>query len=257
MVSLYKRLLATYLFVGVLCIIGGTAFLRRHSDRLVVYYLMLIVILCITIGILTTIAKKKFKSEILSHLDNCRVGIFLEELTKLMGKRRDKRMRSFYSSLCAVGYEALGDYDSLFASCQNIKLKAHMPVYHRRMCSYYIERNEIDYAKDAITALSALAAAEKNQAEKKLILQMEEECRRALQVHMGEYGEPLKYYKEMLKSTEGKPLISRVSYAYSYGSILFMTGDKKAAEEPLLFASSRGGDTKYKKRADKLLAEIR
>lgn len=257
MVSLYKRLLATYLFVGVLCIIGGTIFLRKHPDRFAVYYIALILLLLITIGILSNIAKTKFKSEILSHLDNCRVGIFLEELTKLMGKRRDKRMRSFYSSLCAVGYEALGDYDSLFASCQNIKLKAHMPVYHRRMCSYYIERNEIDYAKDAITALSALAAAEKNKAEKKLILQMEEECRRALQVHMGEYGEPLKYYKEMLKSTEGKPLISRVSYAYSYGSILFMTGDKKAAEEPLLFASSRGGDTKYKKRADKLLAEIR
>ena len=73
---------------------------------------------------------------------------------------------------------------------------------------------------------------------------------------MGEYEEPKRFYREMLNSTEEKPLITRVSYAVSYGDVLVRTGDKDKAKEPLMFASSRGGDTKYKKQADRLLKEI-
>ena len=173
-----------------------------------------------------------------------------------MGTRRDRQMRSFYYSLCATGYDVLGDYDALFASCQNVKLKSHMPVYHRRMFSYYLSRNELEYAKDALNALSALAAAEKIPAEKTVIVQFEEECKRALQVTMGEYEEPMKFYREMLESSENKTLVTRVSYAAALGNALVLKGEKEAAKEPLVFASSRGGDTKYKKQADRLLKEI-
>ena len=84
----------------------------------------------------------------------------------------------------------------------------------------------------------------------------EEECKRALQVHDGEYEEPMKYLSEKIKSTGPEPLVTRVNWSYAYGELLYLTGDKEAAKEPLMFASSRGGDTKYKKQADKLLAEI-
>lgn len=236
--------------------IGGGIFLNKHPDGFVVYLITILVILCITINILHNLSKKKFKEEVLTHLDNCRAGIFIEELTKLLGTRRDRQMKSFYYSLCATGYDVLGDYDALFASCQNIKLRSHMPVYHRRMFTYYLSRNELDYAKDALNALSALAAAEKIPAEKKVILGFVEECKRALQVREGEYEEPVKYYREMLNSTESKPLVSRVSYACALGEALVNKGDKEAAREPLQFASSRGGDTKYQKQADKILKEI-
>ena len=256
MISLYKRLFATYLFIGVLCLIGGAVFLKNHPVGFFVYLITLIVILCITINILHNASKKKFKEEVLTHLENCRAGIFIEELTKLMGKKRGRQISSFYASLCATGYDVLGDYDALYASCQNIKLKSHMPLYHRRMFSYYLSRGELDFAKDALNALSALAAKEKIPAEKKVIVQFVEECKRAIQVRSGEYDEPLKYYREMLNSTEESTLVSRVSYAHAYGEALFRKGDKEAAKEPLTFASSRGGDTKYKRQADKLLAEI-
>ena len=236
--------------------IGGVIFLKKHPDGYVAYLITILVILSVTINILHNISKKKFKEEVLTHLDNCRAGMFIEELTNLLGTKRGRQMKSFYASLCATGYDVLGDYDSLYASCQNIKLKSHMPVYHRRMCSYYLSRNETEYAKDALNALSALAAAEKIPAEKKVIEQFEEECKRALQVQMGEYEEPKRFYREMLNSTEEKPLITRVSYAVSYGDVLVRTGDKDKAKEPLMFASSRGGDTKYKKQADRLLKEI-
>ena len=236
--------------------IGGVIFLKKHPDGYVTYLVAIIVILCITISILHNISKKKFKEEVLTHLDNCRAGMFIEELTELAGTKRSRQIRSFYASLCATGYDVLGDYDALYASCQNIKLRSHMPVYHRRMFSYYLSRNELEYAKDALNALSALASAEKIPAEKKVIVQFEEECKRALQVSMGELEEPMKYYREMLNSTEEKPLVTRVSYAVSFGDVLVRTGDMEAAKEPLLFASSRGGDTKYKKQADRLLKEI-
>ena len=236
--------------------IGGVIFLKKHTDGYVTYLVAIIVILCITISILHNISKKKFKEEVLTHLDNCRAGMFIEELTELAGTKRSRQIRSFYASLCATGYDVLGDYDALYASCQNIKLRSHMPVYHRRMFSYYLSRNEIEYAKDAVNALSSLAAAEKIPAEKKVIVQFEEECKRALQVNFGEYEEPIDFYREMLKSTENKPLVTRVSYAAALGNALVLKGEKEAAEEPLLFASSRGGDTKYKKQADRLLKEI-
>ena len=249
--------MAAYIFVAVLCTIGGLIYIGRYPGRYYVYFPVLIAVLIATIAILSSIAKKKFKEEVLSHLDNCRTGIFLEELTKVMGKKRGKRESSFYASLCATGYDVLGDYDSLYASCRNIKLRVHMPVYHRRMFSYYISRNEVDHAKDALAALTALAAEEKNPAEKKVITGFEEECKRALQVHTGEYNEPINYYSEMLKSMESKPLVTRVSYAYALGSALVMNGDLEEAKEPLLFAASRGGDTKYRRQAEELLKKIK
>ena len=148
--------------------IGGYAFLTRFPNHYIVYFVSLITILGVTITILHKISRKKFEDEVMTHLHNCRVGIFIDEVTKLMGKRRGRQVSSFYASLCATGYDILGDYDALYASCQNIKLKSHMPVYHRRMFTYYLSRNELDYAKDALDALSKLVAAEKIPAEKNL-----------------------------------------------------------------------------------------
>lgn len=248
--------MATYFFIGVLCLIGGVVFLNKHPDGITVYIISILIILGITISILHNISKKKFEEEVLTHLHNCRVGMFIEELTNLMGRKRSRQISSFYASLCATAYDVMGDYDALFASCQNIKLKPHMSVYHRRMFSYYMSRNELDYAKDALDALTKLAEAEKNPAEKKVIVMFEEECKRALQIHDGEYEEPMKYLSEKIKSTGPEPLVTRVNWSYVYGELLYLTDNKEAAKEPLMFASSRGGDTKYKKQADKLLAEI-
>lgn len=256
MISIYKSLLAVYYSAGAVCIILGYFYLVRHPNGYAEYFITFFAVLILTLVIILKAAKRRFQKEVSSHLENCRAGIYLEELTKVMGRKRSKHHRSLYACLSSVGYDALGDYDSLYASCQNITLKSHMPLYHRRMFSYYISRDELDYAKDAITALSAIADKEKNKADKKIILDYVQECERAHRIHLGDYDEALKYYAEMIRSTDQHPLITRVSWACVYGEILVKTGNKQAAEEPLLFAYSRGGDTKYKVIADKLLAEI-
>lgn len=256
MVTIYKSLTAVYYAVGAVCIIIGYFYMTVFHGSFAIDLTVLIAVMFLTYFILLKLAKIKFNKEVTTHLHNCRVGIYLEELTKVMGRMRDKDHRSLYACFSAVAYNVLGDYDAVYASCQSIKRESHMPIYHVQMFTYYLSRNELDYAQDAINALSALAEKEKNSADKKIIQDFMGECRRALQVHSGEYDGPLKYYREMLKSTEPHPLLSRVSWSYVYGQILVKTGEKQAAEEPLLFASSRGGDTKFKKGADKLLKEI-
>ena len=169
MVSYYKSLLAAYYSVGAVCIILGYFYLLRHPKGYTSYFITLIAVMSFTLVFLSKAAKRRFQKEVSSHLENCRAGLYLEELTKVMGRKRSNHHRSLYACLSSVGYDVLGDYDSLYASCQNITMRSHMPLYHRRMFTYYLSRNELDYAKDAVTALSALADKEKNRAEKKII----------------------------------------------------------------------------------------
>lgn len=254
--SVYRRFTAVYFAVAVLCIVIGAVSVSRNPGKEILLFAALMAVLVITIFILRKIANKKFQTEVVSHLHNCNVGLYIESLTKLLGTRRDKFEQSMYACLSSVGYEVLGDYDSLYASCKNIKQKMHMPIYHRRMFSYYFNNKELEYAINEADTLAALAAKEKNLKEKKVIEDMEAECRRTLRVNDGDYDEAMKYFSEILQSTDPHPLITRVSCSYAYGKLLYLTGNSEAAKEPLLFASSRGGDTKYKKNADELLEKI-
>ena len=256
MISIYKSLLAVYYSVGAVCIILGYFYLVRHPNGFAEYFITFFAVLILTLVNILKAAKRRFQKEVSSHLENCRAGIYLEELTKVMGRKRSKHHRSLYACLSSVGYDALGDYDSLYASCQNIKLKIHMPIYHRRMFSYYFNNKELEYAINEADTLAALAAKEKNLKEKKIIDDMEAECRRTLRVNDGDYDEAMKYFSEILKSTDPHPLLTRVSCSYAYGKLLYLTGKTEEAKEPLLFASSRGGDTKYKKNAVELLEKI-
>ena len=124
------------------------------------------------------------------------------------------------------------------------------------MFSYYFNNKELEYAINEADTLAALAAKEKNLKEKKIIDEMEAECRRTLRVNDGDYDEAMKYFSEILQSTDPHPLLTRVSCSYAYGKLLYLTGKTEEAKEPLLFASSRGGDTKYKKNAVELLEKI-
>jgi len=254
--SVYKSFVAVYIAVGVVC---GAAYIVAVSllhGKEIICFVIFFAVLLVTICILSKIATKKFQKEIVSYMHNCNVGFFMQELTALLGAKRDKSMQSLYACFSAIGYEILGDYDSLYASCQNIKLKVQMPIYHRRMFTYYLHRNELDNAKDELSTLRSLSAKQKKRAEKKVIDDSIAECERALMIRNGEYEEPLKYYSEMIKSTEPEPLLTRVNRAYVYGELLYLTGEEEKAKEPLLFASSRGGDTIYKKTADKILEKI-
>lgn len=254
MVSLYKGLMAIYFGVAALCMVGGYVYLTHYPNGLLEYLIVMILILGATITILHRAALNRFAREVTSLFNNCFVNAYIQALTDSIGKKHSKSFRSSYACLTAQAYEALGDYDSLYASCQNITLRSHMPIFHRRMFSYYLNRKEMEFAKDQITALNALSASAKNRAGKILIDNFIKECENAYQVRLGNYDDAEKNYTEMLNKEGDIPLITRVSYAFALGQVLVLKGKKDEAKTHLLFVSSRGGDTIYKKDADKLLS---
>lgn len=255
MVSLYKGLMAIYFGVAALCMVGGYVYLTHYPNGFVEYLITLLVILAATISILHRLAKEKFDREVTSLFYNCFVNAYIQALTDSIGKKRSRGFRSSFACLTAQAYEALGDYDSLYASCQNITIRSHMPIFHRRMFSYYLNRGEMEFAKEQITVLNALSASSKNRAGKTLIDRFIKECENAYQVRMGNYDDAEKNYTEMLGKEGDIPLITRVSYAFALGQVLVLKGKKDEAHTHLIFVSSKGGDTKYKKDADKLLAQ--
>ena len=254
MVSLYKRLLIVYFFVAVLCMIGGGIFLNhfRNTSGFVVYLITMIAILYVTISILSGIAKKRFKNEVLSLFDNCCANAYIEEVKRLLSKKRSRRFVSMYACLLSVGYDVLGDYRSLYESCLKIKDKSYMPYYHRRMFTYFLSIKDLTKAKEEIEELEALAASSKNKAELEVINCFLNDCNNALKFHLGNLDGVEEYYTQMLNKGD-IPLISRVSYAYALSEVLIAKNRKEEAKDHLIFASSRGGDTKYKTSADKLL----
>lgn len=255
MVSLYKGLLAIYFVVSGLCMIFGGVFLYFYPNAFVLFLVILIAILTATITLLHRSAKKRFQSEVMSLLDNCFANAFLEKLTMRLGKKRGKRFESMYASLAALGYDVLGDYESLYASCMNIKDKSYMPFYHRRMFTYYVNMNDLEKAKAERDALESLAASARNKAVLTMIEGFLDESKYSLKFRLGDLEGVEEYYTEMLNKDGNIPLISRVSYAYVLSVVLIAKNRKEEAKDHLIFVSSRGGDTKYKKGADKLLAE--
>ena len=255
MVSLYKGLFAIYLAVGGLCMIFGGVFLHFYPNACVLYLVLLITILSGTIAILTRIAKNRFQRDVMSLLENCYARAYIDELTKLLGKKRGKRFESMYASLSALGYDVLGDYDSLYASCMNIKVKSYMFFYHRRMFTYYLHSKELAEAIAEQDALKTLAASTKNKAVLAQINNFIDECEYALKFNRGDLEGVEEYYTKMLNQEGDIPLISRVSYACALGKVLIAKGRKEEAKTHFEFVSSRGGDSKFKKSADELLAE--
>lgn len=81
-------------------------------------------------------------------------------------------------------------------------------------------------------------------------------CETALHVKQGKYEGAEEFYTKMLSSQTYKTPVSRVSFSYALGSVLVKKGEGGRAEEYLKYASEHGGDTKYRKLADDLLARL-
>ena len=64
------------------------------------------------------------------------------------------------------------------------------------------------------------------------------------------------FYSELYEQCDDQALIVRVSLSYTLGNIILQKGDRERALPYLKFASENGGDTKYKKLSDGLLAKI-
>ena len=254
--QLYKSLRGIYWIVGAICIVILWVIGFRFPQYFWKSIAAVIFILFMTISILSKVAVLKFKEEVFFYLENCRVNEYLEKVSTLFSKKRDKDSVSAYAYLMALGYDALGDYDAMYDCCLRITRKGHMSEYHSRMFDYYLDKENIEYAKDEIAALQALYSKAKKDREKLYLKDYIENCEHVLRIHLGDYEGAEEYYLKKLDDFKDGPLLSRVSYSFGMGKLLFKKGENERAKEYLKFAHENGGDSKYKGKAEKVLARI-
>lgn len=254
MISLYKGLYAVYLSVAALCAAGAAVAVYFYPTQAISIVSIAIIIYGFTGIFIIRITREKFKNEVMALLYNCRAHDFMDKVDELFKDKRSKAHKSTYAWLKALGYDVLGDYEAMYESCQNITKKSHMSEYHRRMITYYVEKNDIERAKDEIEKLKVLSSTTSGP-DKMMIDRYIGEGTRAIKLKLHDVEGMDSYYEGESDNT-GSVLISKVSFAESYGQVLIIKGEKEKARQQLLFASENGGDTKYKKYADKLLAEL-
>lgn len=254
MISLYKGLYAVYLSVAALCAAGAAVAVYFYPTQAISIVSIAIIIFGFTGIFIIRITREKFKNEVMSLLYNCRAQDFMDKVDELFKDKHSKAHKSTYAWLKALGYDVIGDFDAMYECCQNITKKSHMSEYHRRMITYYVEKDNIERAKDEIEKLKVLSSTTSGP-DKIMIDRYIGEGTRAIKLKLHDVEDLDKFYEG--ESTDaGSVLLSLVSFAETYGQVLIIKGEKEKARKQLLFASENGGDTKYKKYADKLLAEL-
>ena len=256
MISKFKSLMAIYFFVGALCVTGAGYFTYLYPDKSYLWLILALALIVLTMLVLSKIGRKKFKDEILSYYLDCHVKEYLDRLEKLMGKKHFRSDKSAYAYLSSMGYSALGDYDESFERAQNITVRSHMPEYYKRAVDYYISKGELEKASETLSELSELGQSITSPAYRDQILIFVKGREYIIRVKAGILDGAEEFYSELYKQCDDQALIVRVSVSYTLGDIILKKGDKERALPYLKFASENGGDTKYKKLSDELLAKV-
>ena len=248
--------MAIYFFVGALCVTGAGYFTYLYPDKSYLWLILALALIVLTMLVLSKIGRKKFKDEILSYYLDCHVKEYLDRLEKLMGKKHFRSDKSAYAYLSSMGYSALGDYDESFERAQNITVRSHMPEYYKRAVDYYINKGELEKASKTLSELSKLGQSITSPAYRDQILIFVKGREYIIRVKAGILDGAEEFYSELYKQCDDQALIVRVSVSYTLGDIILKKGDKERALPYLKFASENGGDTKYKKLSDELLAKV-
>ena len=181
---------------------------------------------------------------------------YLNRIDKLMGKKRFRSDKSAYAYLSSMGYSALGDYDESFERAQNITVRSHMPEYYKRAADYYINKGDLEKASESLSELSELGRSITSPVYRDQILIFVKGREYMIRVKEGILDGAEEFYSELYEQCDDQALIVRVSVSYTLGNIILQKGDRERALPYLKFASENGGDTKYKKLSDGLLAKI-
>lgn len=254
MISIYKGYRAVYWAVGIACVLCTAVCTYYFPKYAIAIISLMAIIIFSTMMILMRATKNKFKNEVMSLLYDCRAQDYIEKVESLLGKRRSSNLRSTYSWLMALGYEVIGDFETMREHCMNITKKSHRSEYHRRMCIYFVEKNEIELANKELESLKVLAAAAKGP-EIAHLNYFVGECVNAVKVKTNDF-EGLDQYYASSGMANNPVLLTRVSVAETSGYVLLKIGKTEEAIKQLEFASKYGGDTKFKRYADILLGTI-
>ena len=255
MVSLYKDLTAIFIGSTVLYFIGSNIWSAFYPEQVYISTFVMIILIVLTMVFLSKIGKKRFAKEVMSHILICHVNEYLEKLEYRMGKKHGV-VKSSYNYLKAMGYSALGDYDTVFECCKNITAKSHKTEYYRYMIKYCINNDQHSEARRNMEMLKSLASSEKADIYKRNIEIFLKNSEYRMRIKDGVFEGAEEFYTDLLNSDNTKTLISKVSYSYALGALLIKKGEPERAQEYLQFSAEKGGDTKYKKSAEQLLSEL-
>ena len=260
MIYIYKKYHIAYWCIGILEIIGmviANLILCKHNwYPAIPVTAVTIVLVLVDAFIFTRLTSKKFSDEVFPLFYNCQVHKFIDETNRLFEKKAKGPVLSMYNSIVARGYGSIDDYDSVYECCQNIKTKGYKSEYHRLMIEYYLKNDQLDKAQEEMDALRKLTQKMKNP---KYIEGCETSIKNAefyMRIQQGNYEGAEEHYQKQLDTIKPLYPITEASYSHALGKLLVLKGEPERARKYLQTAVDLGGDTKYKKFAEELLAKL-
>lgn len=256
MISKFKSLLVIYFSIGAICVVGAGYLSYLYPDKGTIWLILAVAVIFLTMLTLSKIGWKKFMKEVMSYYMDCNVHEYLRRLEKIMGNRHSRSDKSAYAYMSSMGYSAMGDYDKAFELAQQITVRSHRPEYYKRAIDYYINKGEYELATQNLTELSGLTEGIRAQAYHDQLTIFVQQREYNIRIKQGILDGAEEFYSEFYKESDDQPLIVRSSLSVMLGDIILQKGDKERALPYLKFASENGGDTKFKKLSDELLAKI-
>lgn len=253
MIYLYRKYLLGYLAVGFFCAIicFGCHFVLKTPYLLSL--LVFILLAVIDVSAFRAASVKKFTDEVLSHLFNCEVNVYLSKLDALMGNAKNKVHIANYNYFRARGYSALGRYEEMYECTKHITEKGE---YLMRLTEYYVSKGQYDEARRYMNELSALAHRRKKKAYTDMLVQYIENMDYSIRILNGDYTGAVEHYEMLLEKWKDNQLLSIASANYALGNVLYLKGENDRAIEYLSVAAEIGGDTKFAVKAKVLLQKL-
>jgi len=260
MISIYKKYHIAYWCIGIveiICmVIANVSFCQDTWYPAVPITAVTVMLVLVDAFIFTRLSSKKIANEVLPLFYNCQVQQFIDELKRLFAKTKKGPVVSLYNSLIARGYSAINDYDSVYECCKKIKGKAYKAEYHKYMIEYYLEKEQIALAQNEIEELRKLTNNMKNPKYKEASEISIKNAEFAIRIKQGNYEGAEEHYLEVLNTVKPLYPITKSSYSYALGKLLFLKGEHERAKEYLQTAYDLGGDSKYKKFAEEFLQKL-
>ncbi|MBR4431198.1 MAG: hypothetical protein IKS75_07875, partial [Clostridiales bacterium] len=127
---------------------------------------------------------------------------------------------------------------------------------YKRAVDYYIDKGDFDEASKNLSELADIGSRISSPVYRDQITIFVKAREYNIRIKQGILDGAEEFYSELYKQCDDQPLIVRASVSVMLGDIILQKGDKERAYPYLKFASENGGDTKYKKLSDELLAKI-
>lgn len=256
MINLYKDLHAAYWGGALLICIIAIVLVSLLPGYREPVFLVCICLLVVNMLIISRIAKNRFADEVLVLMTSCRINEYIDKLDLRMGKKKSAIQKSAYGYMKAMGYFLLGDAEHEYECTNLITARSHQTERIKYLADYYISTGDYDEAREILGQMEEVAARERSDIYRETLFQFIQMQDYRMRINNGDYEGAEEFYLEEIGKSSNNILLHQVALRCALGNLLVLKGENERAAQYLEFASQKGGDTKFKKHADELLARI-